>query len=72
MDQIDSNCETLILNFIDSGYKYEEILELLRVRNGVLLSLSTFKRWLRRKGIKCRPVNGVASDPAIIQQAITE
>ena len=51
--------------FVD-GFSYLEILDFLRIRHGFTCSLSKLKRYLKRNGLKRRPLANVRADHAVI------
>ena len=55
------------MHYLDDGYSYLEMLEFLKVQHGYSISLSILKRWLRKKGIKHRPLFGICSCADLIE-----
>ena len=60
------------MQYLDDGLTYDETLEFLRVQHGYDTSLSTLKRWIRRKGIKRRPLLGIRSSQTNITSSVQE
>ena len=50
MDTVD----LAIFTYFEGGFTYTEILEFIRIHHGYVLSLSTLKRWLWKKGMRKR------------------
>ena len=61
-----------VFRYFEGGFTYIEILELLRVRYGYVMSLSTLKRWLRKKGMRKRPLEAMRSDTSDIFEAVSD
>ena len=57
--------EVAILKYLDDGLTYEKIREFLRVQHSCEISLSTLKRWIKRKRIRRRPLPGVQSSLSV-------
>ena len=49
----------VIIDYFLKGLSYLEILEILDVKHDIKISLSTLKRRLRQRGLKCRARQGV-------------
>ena len=61
-----------IFRYFEGGFTYTEILEFLRVRHGCLMSLSTLKRWLRKKGMRKRPLEAIRNGTSDIFEAVRD
>ena len=61
-----------IFSYFEDGFTYTKILELLRVRHGYVMSLSTLKRWLRKKGMRKRPLEAIQNDTSDIFEAVRD
>ena len=61
-----------IFTYFEGGFTYTEILEFLRVRHGYVMSLSTLKRWLRKKGMRKRPLEAIRNDASDIFEAVRD
>ena len=59
-----------VLRLFLNKHPYEEILEHLRVHFNIKISLSTFKRWLRRNNLHRRALENVRTDPNIVVDAV--
>ena len=51
---------------------YEEIREFLRIQHSCEISLSTLKRWIKRKGLRRRPLACIRSSMSVIADAVQE
>ena len=61
-----------ILSYFDDGLTYAEILEFLRTCHDCETSLSTLKRWLRKRGMRRRPIDEIRSLQTDVIQAVQE
>ena len=51
-----------VFRYFEGGFTYIKILEFLPVCHGYVISLSTLKRWLRKKGMGKRPLKAIRND----------
>ena len=61
-----------IFRDFEGGFTYTEILEFLRVRHSYVMSLSTLKRWLRKKGMRKRMLEAIRNDTSDIFEAVRD
>ena len=61
-----------IFRYFEGGFTYTEILEFLRVIHGCVMSLSTLKRWLRKKGMRKDPLEAIRNDTSDTFEAIRD
>ena len=61
-----------IFRYFEGDFTYTEILEFLRVRHGYVMSLSTLKRWLRKKGMRKPPLEDIRNDTSNISEAVRD
>ena len=59
-----------IFRYFEGGFTCAEILEFFRVRHGYARSLSTLKRWLRKKGVRKRPLEATRNNMSHIFEAV--
>ena len=60
------------VSYFEGGFTYSEILEFLRVRHGYVMSLSTLKRWLRKKEMRKHPLEAIRNDTSDIFEAVRD
>ena len=61
-----------IFRYFEGGFTYTEILEFLRVHHGYVVSLSTLKRWVRKKGMRKRPLEAIRNDTSDIFEVVID
>ena len=61
-----------IYRYFEDGLTYTKILEFLRVQHDIHMSLSSLKRWFKKKGMIRRPLEEVRNDREIITNAVKE
>ena len=65
--------EDEVLRYFQDGLTYMEIIEFLRVKHEFIVSLSTLKRWLRKRGIKKRSLlSNRCSDESLCEAVQSE
>ena len=59
-----------VRRYFNDGFSYEEILEFLKIRHEYICSLSTLKRFLRKNGLRKRPLANFRDSNNLIVEAI--
>ena len=62
----------VIFRYFEGGFTYTEILEFIRVRHGYVMSLSTIKSWLRKKGMRKHPLEAIRNDTSDRFEAVRD
>lgn len=62
----------VIWKYFKDGLTYVEILEFLRVYHNCSMSLSTLKRFMRKEGMRKRPLEGVRCNISDLEKAVYE
>ena len=64
--------DAIILKYLNDGFSYLEMVELLSHAHDFQISLSNRKRWLNDSNLKRRPIAAVCSSNEEIRQAVQE
>ena len=70
--QVPETVNLTIFKYFEGGFTYTEILEFLWVRHGYVMSLSTLKIWLRKKGMRKHPLEAIRNDTSDIFEAVRD
>ena len=62
--------QEVVLKYFCDGFKYLEIIELLRVKHNNNTSLRSLKTWLKQNGISKRPLQNRRDPEVVIREAI--